>query len=153
MSRERVIPHTFLAATTEANAVVYQVPVDATHFNVFVRVEFDRAASWVNKAREFDRKQALAHEQLHFDITELTARKMRRLIAAFKKANKDLVGSEMKTELACLYAEEFEMNIRYDEETNVPEPDATQAKWNAHVARYLQQLSEFKSTPMDCIVP
>ena len=73
-----------LGATTDANATIYDRTDDTGAFiKTFVRTEFNKRKSWANQDNIFeaDRPAMLRHEQLHFDLVELTARRLRQLLA------------------------------------------------------------------------
>lgn len=77
----------------------------------------------------------LSHEQLHFDITELHARKLR---AAFK--NKKFT-SNAKNEVKAIYRQiNLELNAyqnQYDTETNFSRNREKQLSWNTTIAEKL----------------
>lgn len=148
--KEDSVPGTFLGATTEATAVVYDVLDTQGRPGIVVRVEFDKTASWVNKRRDFDLGLTLTHEQVHFDIVELTGRKIRYVLARYAALHKPLVGPAIQADIACLYAEEDDLQSRYDKETWASYTPTTQARWKAQVDGWLKQLSRYQSTVSDC---
>ena len=87
----------------------------------------------------------LKHEQLHFDIAELFARKMRKQFSE-KKFNL----KSMKTEMSNLYKDQFtklgEYQKEYDKETNHSRITKKQAKWAKDVQEALDNLDGFKDT-------
>lgn len=78
----------------------------------------------------------LSHEQLHFDISELFARKMRERVARFSFTSR--VKSEMKKIYEQILKELQTFQKRYDEETNFSREVEKQTEWNNKIAQALQ---------------
>ncbi len=80
----------------------------------------------------------LSHEQLHFDISELFARKMRARVANYS------FSSNVKAEMNQIYEQILkEMRVfqkRYDEETNFSREVAIQVEWTNKIAKTLQTM-------------
>lgn len=85
----------------------------------------------------------LSHEQFHFNITELYARKFRQRISLLETSN------NIKKELNQLYKiikmELGEMQNKYDNESNYSRDVENQAKWEVFVTSELEKLSKYKS--------
>jgi hypothetical protein len=142
-----------VGAVTEANAVVYELKTEAgKRAGVFVRVEFDPQKSWVNKHRHFDHSAVLAHEQLHFDIAELTGRKIRRLLARCAAQHLAYPAPAVTKQLGELYDAEDRLNTHYDQEAGFGNLKA-QARWQAAIKKQLDDLRAYKSKPGDCELP
>lgn len=121
----------FSARTTPSRLVDYTATITANFYP-------DKSWYKPGKVNEI----VLAHEQLHFDITELNARLLRRNIEEFEftiniksemnflvdKANKDL-------EI---------MQTRYDNETNYSMNVEAQKQWQIHIQEELLKLTDFK---------
>lgn len=79
----------------------------------------------------------LSHEQLHFDIAELKARKMRRIIAETRFTD------NIKAEIRAIYRDIIkELNAfqnRYDTETNFSRNRAQQLAWNKKIRNALRE--------------
>jgi len=73
----------------------------------------------------------LSHEQLHFDITELFARKMRRLLAETKFTKN--VKSEVRAIYRRINNELAEFQNLYDDETNFSRDKEKQFLWNKKI--------------------
>ena len=150
LRKEDIWPNTVLGATTEANAVVYDLRTDTGEFvKTTVRVEFDKRKSWVNKAYYANRKTTLIHEQLHFDIVELTGRKIRRILAK----QPDSFAATIEAEITRVYAQESTLQRLCDKETESGENLIAQARWQASIKKQLDALLVYKSTPADCEPP
>lgn len=106
-----------------------------------VAAYFYPESSWVSEKNE----GLLAHEQLHFDISELHARLLRKKLEEFQpKGEKDL-----KAALRDLYegieAERKQMQEQYDLETRHSENSEAQALWEKKVALALQELEKYRA--------
>lgn len=109
-------------------------------YTINIKANFYPDKSWYkpNKVNEI----VLAHEQLHFDITELNARKLRKTISEFnftldikkelnqlvEKANKDLAT----------------MQELYDNQSNYSMKVDAQKKWQIYVMGELDKLSSYR---------
>ncbi|MCL5127924.1 DUF922 domain-containing protein [Algibacter sp. L4_22] len=85
----------------------------------------------------------LGHEQLHFDITELFARKFRKGISELKISN------NIKEQLKTLYKNSEKglgmMQRQYDAETNHSKNPEIQKEWQLYIKSELDKLSKYKS--------
>lgn len=111
-------------------------------FSTEVNTYFYPENSWVNPDRATP--YILGHEQLHFDITELFARKFRKDISELKVSN------SVKDQLQILYQNNQEelgvMQRQYDLETNHSKNPEIQNKWQLYIKEELNKLSKYKST-------
>lgn len=142
---------TFLGAVTQAKAVVYDVLQTGVRQQTSVSVEFSKTGSWLNRTTPQDLAYTLAHEQLHFDIVELTGRKIRRVLAHYTAIGKPLDGPDITAEISCIYEEEADLQNLYEEETRAGNDVVQQGRWTALVHRSLQQFSRYTSTAADCV--
>ena len=101
--------------------------------------------SWVRPAilaNPAQNSRTLRHEQTHFDLSEVHARRMRRY---FSELREPCLKSE--PELAAqsdrLIREEATAQRRYDEETNHGRNVQRQSSWDADVARQVASLDRF----------
>jgi uncharacterized protein DUF922 len=114
-------------------------------FEFRVLAAFRPRFSWVKDAvlrDSVESRRTLVHEQTHFDLTEVHARRMRRSFAALtgpcRRADTEL------NELAQrLVQEEKADQRRYDDETNHGLLLKQQAAWTAEVGRQLTALGRY----------
>ncbi|MGJ8593336.1 MAG: DUF922 domain-containing protein [Aquaticitalea sp.] len=137
--------HKYAVAVT-ASGITFEFSVkelnaEIISFDTKVEAHFYPDKSWYIKKE--GTPQILAHEQLHFDITELYARKFRQQIAQLK------VNGKLKTQLR-----ELHLNINkelalaqnlYDQETDNSVNRDFQAKWVLYVEQELAKLEAYKS--------
>jgi hypothetical protein len=91
----------------------------------------------------------LRHEQLHFDIAEVYARKIRKAVDSLRKANVIDIGPYSE-EIQRLLKERNETDSLYDEQTAHGVYGNEQSVWNEKILKELESLSEyiyFKSVP------
>jgi hypothetical protein len=109
--------------------------------DVVIGCFFNPAKSWT-KTKDSDR--LLAHEQLHFDITELFARKLRKEISQLgtgcAERYKPSVELYDRFDSAC-----NEFQAQYDKETRHSILEEEQLRWEKLVAEELKSLEEFRS--------
>ncbi|GAA4974810.1 DUF922 domain-containing protein [Algibacter aquimarinus] len=134
------------AAAVTASGITFGFSVRETNsvpvsFTTEVHAHFYPEKSWY-KPKLAD-AHVLGHEQLHYDITELHARKFRKGISQFK------VSSSIKNNLRSLHKTInkalAEMQNSYDAETDYSRNNTAQLKWKLYIERELEKLSEFKS--------
>lgn len=122
------------AAATTASSISYEFSTFEDNGQLFidfkVGCEFYPNKSWYRP--ELCDALILSHEQLHFDIAELHARKMRKRLAEtqFTKNIKD----EVKTIYKALIKELNIFQNKYDHETNFSRNLEKQLIWNKMIA-------------------
>ncbi|MCB9230873.1 MAG: DUF922 domain-containing protein [Bacteroidia bacterium] len=106
-------------------------------FTVYAFV--DRAQTW--SIEEEQSEDLLAHEQLHFEITEVYARKLRKALseATFTENYK----AEAQSIFDRIMEERNETQGQYDLDSNHSMDVEGQVKWNKKVATRLSQLEAF----------
>lgn len=119
---------------TKNNVVGYKAEVDA---------HFYPNKSWY-KPESAD-AYILSHEQLHFDITELHARKFRKRIEELKVSN--YIKRDLEAIHKTINKELSEMQNSYDNQSDYSRVPDGQAKWQAFVTNELKKLTAFKSKP------
>ena len=111
------------------------------HYEVFSF--FNPQSSWVVPESKND--YLLSHEQLHFDITELHARKLRKYLADLSV---DQLGKRPKEVLNSFYTriekERGAMQNKYDRETNHSLNKEAEAKWQQYVKDELNKLKDYQ---------
>jgi hypothetical protein len=102
-------------------------------------------ASWVAPAVRKDQAlsaRTLRHEQTHFDLTEVHARRLRRYFAELYSPCTRTT-AELDTLAGRFMKEEAEAQRRYDTETRYGRSAEPQRGWDAEVARQLRLLGRF----------
>jgi hypothetical protein len=134
------------AAAITASGITFSYSVSKTDnqitsFNAQAEAHFYPQSSWFIKERCND--HILAHEQLHFDITELYVRIFRYRLARLE------VSQNIKTELNAVHTavnkELADMQHQYDAQSQNSINKEEQAKWAAYVAEKLKKFEAYKS--------
>lgn len=109
-------------------------------FHFDVRAHFDKSTSWSKSERQCE--HLLKHEQTHFDIAELFARKMK---ADFETYN---YTENFAAEILAIFnqkkLEYHAMQQRYDEETNHSLNKEKQKEWETYIMEQLDIKKQFK---------
>ncbi len=133
------IPPAADPAATTASGISYKYSANLIHHEVHLDFEvsafFYPNESWYKP--EVCDDLVLSHEQLHFDITELFARKMREKLA------RTSFSDNVKAEIREIYKKTLEELKKYQElydwETNFSRNREKQLEWNKKIAEALKQ--------------
>jgi Bacterial protein of unknown function (DUF922) len=117
---------------------------DLPEFRILCR--FVKSQSWVADSTQANIQQ---HEQLHFDIAELYARKIRKGIADLK--NKKEKKMDRYSDLINKNLDELQIkNQEFDSRTIHGTDTEKEKAWEKDIAKELDGLKEFKSTSEMC---
>jgi len=111
-----------------------------------VRLVFKKYQSWAKDTS----LNLLAHEQLHFDIAELFARRLRKKINEISKVVPSPSHQLFFEEIEKIYNQNFEMQRKYDVETAHGIIKEEQAKWEERIKNELTNLKSYRSKTKDC---
>ena len=100
---------------------------------------FDKDRSWT--IAEPDDEYLLAHEQLHFTIAELNARKFRKTLATYNYT--DNFAEEVKALFKKSNEDRRAMQKKYDKESDHSRNPTEQARWERYVKEEMKKLSDF----------
>lgn len=121
---------------------------DSNRFSFVVGAFFDKNESWVMSWVQFDRRRKgflLNHEQTHFDLTEVYARKIRREFARLQQPCRK--SDDELNAIVNRYLEQFqEEEKRYDAETQHGIDERKQYDWDRKVYEQLDELQQFHFT-------
>lgn len=111
-----------------------------TQVNFEVHSFFNAEQSWIKSQKQTD--FLLEHEQLHFDISELHARKLKKAFGEyqFSKSPK----KEIEKIFNKINKERAEMQVKYDHESDHSKNKLAQAKWKTFVKAELSTLSRYQ---------
>jgi lipopolysaccharide export LptBFGC system permease protein LptF len=130
-------PHSPNAALTSSNINI-EYGYDEKGFQYSISCNFDKNRSWVR----IKNNDVLAHEQGHFDIAEINARKLNKLMKAYhfnaKTASNDL---------SRLYEDAMKQHrleqTQYDQETDFSRNKPRQEEWLAKIEQQLKETAPF----------
>jgi hypothetical protein len=130
-------PDTGRVAATTASGISYYFSSTETNgkmeVDFTVRTYFYPQKSWY--IPEICNAVILSHEQLHFDIAEMFARKMRRQLAARQFTSN--IKAEVREVYQQINKELAEFQEQYDRETDFSRNPARQKAWNAAIKEAL----------------
>jgi len=109
-------------------------------FTYKVKADFYPHKSWYISGKE--NSYLLAHEQIHFDITELHARKLRKALSALSVNAEN--NSQLKMWHGKMEKQSEAMQQAYDEETNHSINPLEQKRWAAFIETELKKLDAYK---------
>ena len=122
--------------------IKYHLSANEDSFNVKVICFFIKSKSW-SKFKKND--TLLLHEQGHFDIAELFARKLRKAFAEYK-FNAQTVGKDIDNLFIFNRQERTEMDMLYDKETNHSQNTQQQILWNKKIKAKLDSFQKYASS-------
>jgi len=133
------IPPGAHSAAITASGISYKYSANLIHHEVNLDFEvntfFYPNESWYKPNICDD--LVLSHEQLHFDIAELFARKMRKKLA--RTSFSDNVKAEVREIYKDILKELREFQERYDWETDFSRDKEKQLEWNRKIAEALKE--------------
>lgn len=132
------------ASTNSGMSYSWSLSTSAKGKNEFVyevKSNFYPNLSWVKEKEKND--HLLAHEQLHFDISELHARKLRKAMLEY------CLGKDIKMDLRDIYhrieSDRQRMQEQYDAESRHSLDRENEAKWQEFVKLELRKLQAYAS--------
>jgi len=132
----------FVASTNSGISLSYSIGNrnGNYHFDFTVKSNFYPKQSWYRP--EAASEYILKHEQTHFDISELHARKLR------KKLTELTVTEHVKTDADKLYKETEQqrraMQQKYDDESDHSKLQSAEFEWRTYVASELKNYGRWK---------
>lgn len=126
------------AAAVTASGITYQFSTLESRNGV--EIDFEVIAFYYPNKSWYRPEAAspliLSHEQLHFDISEMYARKMRHILRTTRFTKN--VKAEIRTIYKQIIKELSAFQDRYDEETNFSRNREQQLLWNQKIAKALK---------------
>jgi len=135
-------PSSFAAATNWHMPYTYHWSSKDGVYTLKFKVEgaIDRNRSWSIADKQTN--DLLAHEQLHFDISEIFAREL--FIAFNKKTYTSNYKNEVLDIVATVFKSAAEMQEKYDRETDHSRNKIKQAEWEVYIQHLLETVPEIK---------
>ncbi|HMH33550.1 MAG TPA: DUF922 domain-containing protein [Puia sp.] len=117
------------------------IKIDFGYYNeslqFHIRCRFDKEASWGKVKNDY----VLAHEQGHFDIAEIFARKLNEALKNYKPDSEN-VRKDVNKIYQDLMNQYYERQDEYDRETNYSIDHKKQEEWLQKVADELRSLKD-----------
>jgi hypothetical protein len=131
----------FAVASTSYEILRSVAKTSSSSASVKIQAIFFCKSSW--KKGKWISEEVLMHEQKHFDIVEIYARKFRRLVQSKKYTS----GRELRRDIDSLYTViDKELDVyqdRYDDETESSMNGKKQREWDSKVQKELKSLNDY----------
>lgn len=105
-----------------------------------IECSFSKNKSWVSVKTDY----ILSHEQGHFDITEIFARKLNKLTKEYK-FNKNSYQQDLQNIYNTVMNEKEKLQDQYDNETDYSRKKDKQAEWLKKIEKMLEEYNEFSA--------
>ncbi len=138
-SRNSFAAFTYTLINMEYSATITEGKVIPS-FKIYAA--FNRRRSWVKNQKEARTPEILAHEQAHFDISEITARRLRKALLTETYSRKSLEQKINSIYQVTVQAGD-EMQALYDQESDHGLNKAQQLKWSNRVKNELSELANY----------
>lgn len=109
---------------------------------------FDKEKSWTINDSSL---MLLNHEQLHFDITEIFARELRKKLSSIKFISNQNLKDKVKELYHKVNLASIEYQLKYDRETNHSKNKSQQLIWNERIKDILKNTNNYSSVKI--IIP
>jgi hypothetical protein len=136
--------HRFAAASTVYSMYRHIYKDSSQHLYASVKALFYPQDSWRNKHWVDD--ALLAHEQRHFDIVELYARKLRKQLSTLRVINEEDAQQKLDSLHTIIDTEMDAYQDKYDEETNYSMAHDEQQSWIHKIDQAITDLDAYQST-------
>lgn len=117
----------------------YILTYNASSFHVQVRCDFIKMRSWTLSNDSI----GLVHEQGHFDISEIFARRLRKMFSQYVFDEKS-IEMDFKRIFSLIKVERKAFNKKYDRETNYSRDIKKQIYWSRLIQLELNRLDAYK---------
>lgn len=111
---------------------------DDAQLQYSIRCTFDKNRSWVR----IRNNEVLAHEQGHFDIAEIYARRLNKAMKAYR-FNARTVSRDVNSIYNNLMALHRQIQNEYDKETDFSRNKSKQEEWLKKIRQQLQDLAAY----------
>ena len=128
------------AAASTATYLGIEYNFNNKGFDYKITCSFSKTKSWGLHKTDY----ILAHEQGHFDIAEIFARKLNKKMGGYK-FNKDNFKSDLKKMYEAVTSEKEEMQNEYDRETNHSINKDKQTEWLKKIDQLLKEYNSYSN--------
>jgi len=139
-------PDAYLDACCAAQIMVTPLATKQGNGTFLVTSFLVRPCSWVRDSTSPQNRLLLAHEQLHFDINELFARKIRQRVAFYAQSGRYAFGPELAREIRALLDAKAVFNTRFDTQAHLDRGEEPVRQWEILVRAELDKLTRYQST-------
>ena len=132
-------------ALTESGIKI-EIKSTGDNADIILQTYFDKTQSWV---KENINPNLLMHEQVHFNIVEVWARKFRQRLKG-KTFSVKTFQQELNNMHRDIFKESKNMQAEYDKETEHSINTLAQEKWNKKITNELAALTLFANPSVSC---
>ncbi|MCG8577558.1 MAG: DUF922 domain-containing protein [Flavobacteriales bacterium] len=122
------------------SAIDLQLESEGNSLSIFINTIFDPKLSWKKKDVN---DYLLAHEQLHFDITEYHSRLLRKELQSIKFKSFDSIGDQVQEVFMKISQDADDMQEEYDSDTDHSKVKRKQLEWNDKVKSLLKETKDY----------
>ncbi|MBS1919299.1 MAG: DUF922 domain-containing protein [Bacteroidetes bacterium] len=126
------------AAASTATYLGVEYSFSNNSFSYKITCSFSRNQSW----GRFKTDYILAHEQGHFDITEIFARKLKKALSQYT-FNRNTYRKDLDEIYQDITDEKINTQSQYDRETDFSRNKEKQAEWLKKIEKMLDELKKF----------
>lgn len=136
------VPHFASANTGISASFSWKNKNNQPQLQYVVYAIFNPYQSWIKPGKKSS--QLLKHEQLHFDISELTARQFRKYLTQ-QNIKPEKIGDKVDRKNKALKRQNKRLQKRYDRQTKHGTHPKRQAKWEKKIHKKLKALEKYKN--------
>ncbi len=129
-------------AVTVSSLSYTTLQTSPVHARITITARFHPEESWTKYPHLKDEKDALKHEKGHLDITEIYARRIRKIVGDAQFSADNFKG-ELKQLFQKAAKDHSNEQIKYDRETHHSINREEQVKWDAWIEGQLEALAEY----------
>jgi hypothetical protein len=133
------------ASAATAYRLAYEEACTDDGFDFRVQTFFEPDRAWVNSSvllNNSNSRRLLDHEQAHFDLAEVEARRLRRTLGQLPDAC-DRPPADRRALILRHLRDDAETQARYDRETRYGTNDLQQGRWTDDIKKQLASLAKF----------
>ncbi|MEJ7737478.1 MAG: DUF922 domain-containing protein [Chitinophagaceae bacterium] len=137
---QAVPPQGATNAALTSSSILMRFSTNGKTLDFHISCQFDKQSSWGRVKND----HILSHEQGHFDIAEIHARKLNKELRAYK-VNKSQVSRDVNSIYQHVMQELTRMQMQYDQETDYSRKFPEQKSWIVKIDSYLEGLKGFSN--------
>ncbi len=130
-------------AALTTSAIQFNFTYDGHNLNYTITCQFDKNKSWGKVKTDY----ILSHEQGHFDITEIYARKLNKSMKEYSVGNVKSLNKDLNKIYQTTMHELNRYQDVYDGETNFSINKEKQAEWLEKISKELKDLNDYANYP------
>lgn len=130
-------------AALTSSGIEFKYGYSNEKFTYNITCLFDKKKSWGKLKNDY----ILAHEQAHFDISEIHARKLNKLLKLYQFTSPAAAKKEITAIYTGVMKEQTAMQELYDEETDHSRDKEKQVAWLEKVRKELDRMKDYSNYP------